>query len=109
MTSRHREILAAYTAVVDGREAHEVGADELIDGITKAIPDADPEEIADALAVAIDRKQREADHLRQFVRLAQATGCPEDEPVIPWLLERGLVERDANGDYVAVKAGPRPH
>jgi hypothetical protein len=28
-----------------------------------------------------------------MIRLARATGCPDDAPVIPWLLERGLVAR----------------
>jgi len=28
-----------------------------------------------------------------MIRLARATGCPDDVPVTPWLLERGLVAR----------------
>jgi hypothetical protein len=34
----------------------------------------------------------EASTLENLDRLAQAAGCPDSEPVIPWLEERGLIE-----------------
>lgn len=41
--------------------------------------------------------QAEADTLEKVMRLAQASGCPDGAAVIPWLLERGLIERSGNG------------
>jgi hypothetical protein len=35
--------------------------------------------------------QAEADDAVAFLRLARASSCPDGIPVIPWLLERGLV------------------
>jgi hypothetical protein len=32
-----------------------------------------------------------------LTRLARATGCPLSEPIIPWLQERGLVEKVEDG------------
>jgi hypothetical protein len=32
-----------------------------------------------------------------LLRLACAAGCPDDEPMIPWLEERGLVEKTKDG------------
>ena len=39
----------------------------------------------------------EADSLESLERLAKATGCPEEEPIIPWLQARGLVEKVDGG------------
>ncbi|MET4276481.1 MULTISPECIES: hypothetical protein [unclassified Bradyrhizobium] len=38
-----------------------------------------------------------ADGWESLLRLAQATGCPDGEPVIPWLQERDLIEHDDSG------------
>ena len=35
----------------------------------------------------------EANALENLERLAKATGCPEAKPMIPWLQERGLIEK----------------
>jgi len=49
-----------------------------------------------------------ADALETLLRLAEASGIPEGRPVIPWLLERGLIVKLANGGYaLTAKAGPR--
>lgn len=55
-----------------------------------------------ARAAAIAREggraaQAEADSMENVLRLAQAAGCPEGAPVIPWLAERGLIEKIGNG------------
>jgi hypothetical protein len=39
----------------------------------------------------------EADATECLVRLANAAGCPDSESVIPWLLERGLIEKVEDG------------
>jgi hypothetical protein len=63
-------------------------------------------------AIAINRQQAaafqaEADALESLQRLMRATGCPEGEPGIPWLIERGLIERVADHRYRVLKPGPR--
>jgi hypothetical protein len=37
------------------------------------------------------------DTSESLTRLARATGCPLREPIIPWLQERGLVEKVDGG------------
>jgi hypothetical protein len=41
--------------------------------------------------------QAEADIAVALMRLALAAGCPDGIPAIPWLLERGLVEKVGDG------------
>jgi hypothetical protein len=47
----------------------------------------------------------EADQSVAFLRLARAAGCPDNIAVIPWLHERGLVER-IDGRWRFKKAKP---
>jgi hypothetical protein len=37
---------------------------------------------------------------KELLRLAAASGCPVDAPIIPWLEERGLIEEEEVGDRV---------
>jgi hypothetical protein len=39
------------------------------------------------------------DSTESLMRLAHATGCPDDEAVIPWLQERGLIEEVDGGGF----------
>ena len=56
-----------------------------------------------ALEVAADEMERLTENLR---RLANAHGCPDDVPVIPWLIEHGLA-REVDGRIELVPLGPR--
>ena len=57
---------------------------------------------------ASEQQLREAETQFELCKLARATGCPDQMPVIPWLLERGLVVEHPDGGYVmTAKAGPR--
>ena len=40
------------------------------------------------------------------LRLAQATGCPEGEPVFPWLVKRGLAVEHDDGSYEIPRRAP---
>ena len=57
-------------------------------------------------AAAWDRagqqQRAEADAQLRVVQLARAAGCPKDAPVIPWLLEKGLIVK-TDGRYVITK------
>ena len=39
------------------------------------------------------------------LRLAQATGCPESEPVFPWLVKHGLAVQHDDGGYEITEKG----
>jgi hypothetical protein len=39
------------------------------------------------------------------LRLAQATGCPEGEPVFPWLVKCGLAVEHDDGSYEITEKG----
>ena len=39
------------------------------------------------------------------LRLAQVTGCPEGEPVFPWLVKRGLAVEHDDGSYEITEKG----
>jgi hypothetical protein len=40
-----------------------------------------------------------ADSVESLIRLGKAAGCPDNEPMIPWLQERGLVEEVDGGGF----------
>jgi hypothetical protein len=44
-------------------------------------------------------REREAASLEKLGRLARASGCPRGTPVIPWLIEHGLLESNGDGGY----------
>jgi hypothetical protein len=47
-----------------------------------------------------------ADTLKTLTRLARAAGCPRGVAVIPWLQERGLVEKvDGGWRFTTAKPG----
>jgi hypothetical protein len=51
-----------------------------------------------AEAIAFDRNATEhLDSVESLLHLAHATGCPESEPIVPWLQERGLTEEVDGG------------
>jgi hypothetical protein len=48
----------------------------------------------------------EADSLESLRRLGKAAGCPDGEPIIPWLQERGLIEEvDGGWRFKTAKPG----
>ena len=66
-----------------------------------------------ALHVAVAELRRlgearfaEAAALEKLDRRASAHGCPDDVPVIPWLIEHGLV-REVDGRLELLPLGPR--
>jgi hypothetical protein len=48
-----------------------------------------------------------ADSIENLDRLGKAAGCPDGEPMIPWLQERGLIEEvDGGFRFKTAKPGP---
>jgi hypothetical protein len=45
-----------------------------------------------------DHDQKKAEHEERAHRLANATGCPKNKPVIPWLIRKGLLMKTPSGD-----------
>ncbi|HMF67604.1 MAG TPA: hypothetical protein VK602_08345 [Phyllobacterium sp.] len=41
------------------------------------------------------------------MRLARAAACPDGEPIIPWLQERGLIEQVDDGGWRFKTPAPR--
>ncbi len=54
-------------------------------------------ERAQALRAKAERDRQEGEATLYLVRLARAAGCPDGVPMIPFLIERGLVEEDGRG------------
>ena len=54
---------------------------------------------ADLAALERGDLSKRAKVLTCAIRLAQATGCPEDEPVFPWLIKRGLAVQHDDGSF----------
>src|SRR6266704_3017457 len=46
------------------------------------------------------------DSAESLMRLAHATGCPDDMPIFPWLKDRGLAEEVDEGGFRFKKAKP---
>jgi hypothetical protein len=42
-----------------------------------------------------------------LVRLAHATGCPDDEPILPWLQEHACAEEGDDGEFRFKMPAPR--
>jgi hypothetical protein len=59
-------------------------------------------ERAQAWRLAGDAKGKEADELERLGRLANASGCPKGAPVIPWLIEKGILVK-TDGRYLLTK------
>jgi hypothetical protein len=59
-----------------------------------------------ALISIVDGNRTDEDTTERLTRLARATGCPLDEPIIPWLQERGLVEQLDDGGFRSKTAKP---
>jgi hypothetical protein len=59
-----------------------------------------------ALISIVDGNRTDEDTSERLTRLARATGCPLDEPIIPWLQERGLVEQLDDGSFRFKTAKP---
>jgi hypothetical protein len=58
--------------------------------------------------ISLDRNAPELiDSGESLLRLAHATGCPDGEPIIPWLQERGLVEQVDDGGWRFKTPAPR--
>jgi hypothetical protein len=72
------------------------------------LDDADTDAVLDrAGLISICRSWADhTDSLVDFVRLGQATGCPDGEPIFPWLKDRGLVEEVDGGGFRFKTARP---
>ena len=90
------------------KQAQEVQAEDLRRIRSGEMSPHEAEERARAWRRASEQQLREAETQFELCKLARATGCPDQTPVIPWLLERGLVVEHPDGGYVmTAKAGPR--
>ena len=63
--------------------------------------------IVEAVVDAIAENEEILVDLENLVRLGNAAGCPDDAAIIPWLLERGLVEK-VDGGFRLKPAKPGP-
>jgi hypothetical protein len=69
--------------------------------------DAKADERMEALRKAAVHQQVQADRLRQALRLANASGCPDGTPPMQWLLDCGLAVKDGESyRLIAAKAKP---
>ena len=53
----------------------------------------------------VEKKAQQARIIECAVRLADATGCPEGEPVFPWLVKHGLVVKHDDGGFEITERG----
>ena len=71
----------------------------------RSAPDLNSGQSRDPTSERADAYRAEAASLENLLRLARATGMPDGEKPIPWLQERGLVEKVGDGWRVKT-AGP---
>jgi hypothetical protein len=74
--------------------------------------DAADQDIVLGRAAKISRQRGEADlaearSLQNLRRLGKAAGCPDGEPVIPWLEARDLIEQVEGGGWRFKQASPK--
>jgi len=77
-------------------------------GLTDHLDDDDADAVHErANLISIQRSWAgHTDSLESLIRLAHATGCPDGEPVIPWLQQRDLIEEvDGGWRFKAAKPG----
>jgi hypothetical protein len=112
MTQSQTEILAAAICSIerDGLTQSEIDAQilaiagHLADGTCGPLIDRVAEIVQQRMAAAA----RQADTLAQVERLARASACPDDAPMLPWLLQHGLIEVGDDGAYrLTAKASTR--
>ena len=61
-------------------------------------------ERAEAWEKASEWRNQQAVALRSVKRLADATGCPKDVPLVRWLIDKGLLVEKPNGYDFTEKA-----
>jgi hypothetical protein len=66
---------------------------------------AEVEKKAEASRLAMQYRAQQARIIECAVRLADATGCPEGEPVFPWLVKHGLVVKHDDGGFEITERG----
>jgi hypothetical protein len=93
-THRYRTIVAAWDAYVGDRELTYEDMAGAQAAVAAVLPDVTVPEVSAALRWRASELEKEAEFQVRIVRLAQATGCPEGTPVLPWLVKRGLMRRD---------------
>lgn len=90
-------------ADIEGRARRLVACSFTHEGVDDIIGDLMGAERGLVLQVAA---KRFSDLHLALNRLANAAGFRGDGDTVDWLLERGLIRRDANGYYIVPKIGP---
>jgi hypothetical protein len=57
------------------------------------------DELHAAMGRAIEHQKKQLEHVERIGRLARATDCPANKPILPWLVKKGLLARTPSDEY----------